>query len=247
MRSICVLVAALSLSAFSFGQDDLIKLPPTAPSKEKFDAYLATLDSIQKVLDVKIEKLKTENEDAVNNIDKAKLAQSYQNYSQNGSPQTALALVQTQQEALADQETLNNLKNVFTAKKDSLDKAYATDMEKFNTDFTDYMTKCTGEGGTNAKCDALLAEIEQMKPKILQKYFVGDKALYVVYLTEFRTAMKDPSVNAALSAINSTELTFMGAVVFPHKDDLVALDYANSIIGLIQRLFVIDVRLWPSK
>jgi len=101
MKSICFFIAGILLSVFAIGQDSYlqrIKPIPENPSKEKFDAYLASLDSLQTEVEVIIEKYQAENEAAVKNIDQAKMVQSYQNYSQNVYPDNAMAIIQIQQD-----------------------------------------------------------------------------------------------------------------------------------------------------
>lgn len=130
------------------------------------------------------------------------------------------------------------------AKKDSIDTAYKIDIDQFNKDFLDYMNKCAGGGSDNGKCKELSTKLANSKSDILEKYFFSNHALYASYLNDYRNLMKLPLIKTALDAIKLSELSLMGAVAFPHKQDLASLDFADGVIAQIKSVYVIDVKLW---
>lgn len=250
MRKVFVSVAFCLISFFCFSQESYlqsIKSCPKTPSKEAVDAYYLSLDSLLDELDKKDEKFKAENEAVVNNIDKASLAQSYQNYGQGMTVEKVQELQRLNQAVIDDQRIMADLTQLFRTKKDSIDAIYNADMKIFNEDFLEFITNCTGEGGGSSKCKSMFSNLDQSRIKILDKYFFGTSALYVKYLDEFKAAIPAPTVQNGLDALNLSELRLNGMAVFPHKEDMAYVEVAQGIIKEIQNVFVIEDKLWPSQ
>ena len=250
MKTIFILIFALLLNIVAFGQADYlerIKPCPTVPSREAVDAYRSSLDSLVDEITPIDEKFKADNEAAAKSIDQAKMVQMYQNYGQNTTVDNVKEMQKMQQALIDDNKKLNALAAGFRAKKDSIDNLYKIDIDVFNKEYLNYMNKCTGEVDDPSACNALLSKLNESRTKILEKYFFGGAALYVKYLTEYRASIVAPSAQAGLDAITISELSLLGTVVFPHKEDMVYIEIAKDIIGEITSVFVIDYTLWPVK
>jgi len=250
MKTFCVLISMLFLSIVSFGQAsylERIKPCPTVPSKEAVDAFHSSLDSLLEEITPIDEKFKADNEAAAKNIDQAKMAQMYQNYGQNTTVDNVKEMQKVQQAVLDDNKKLTALSAQFRAKKDSIDALYKIDKDVFSKEYLNYINKCMGEVDNPSTCNALLSKLNESRTKILDKYFFGGSALYVKYLTEYRASIVPVSAKAGLDAITLSELSLLGTVVFPHKEDMVYIEIAKDIIGEISSVFVIDYTLWPAK
>lgn len=252
MKTFCITITALLLSSVLYAQADLVNAipgPPAIMKQEYVTKYIKAVDSIQKMANDKITLYKAENEAAIKNIDKSKIAQQYQSYGQPGGGNTNFAqqMMSAQQVALNDQKLLDATIATLKKRKDSIDQACKNDMVTFNDQYQNWLNKCAGavtKEGESA-CNVMLSQLNGTRKSLLEKYYFG-AGMYASYINAYISYVTPLYINAAKSQADYSELTMMGATV-PHKEDLAYAELADDLVIMIHDAYNIGAGLWPLE
>lgn len=252
MKIIIIFSVALLVCTALFGQIEYynsLPKPPAVMKHENVTAYIKAVDSIQSIVNKKITEYKAENEAAVKNIDKSKIAQQYANYGQPGNVDMSIVqkMQTAQQVALADQKRLDDLIAGFKKTKDSIDAVYKIDYEVFYKDYIDWVNTCGGavEKNQETACDNMLGNLNGSRTGLLEKYFFG-AGLYAQYINSYTATVGPVYIEAAKSMADYSELTLMGNTV-PHKEDLAYCELVDDLVIMIHDAYNIYPGLWPLE
>jgi hypothetical protein len=253
MKSTLAFLFGILLCIPAFCQSELVaglSKPPVVMKQEYVTAYIKKVDSIQSLANKKVTLYNSENKDAIKNIDKSKMAQSYSNYGQPGgvSTSTVQGMQAAQQVALADQKKLDDVISGFKLRKDSIDLVYQADMKIFKEKYNKWLNSCAGAvmKEKETECDQMLGELNGERKSLLEKYFFGSAGLYSNYINSYIAAVTPLYIEAAKSKADYSEMTMMGVTV-PHKEDLAYAELADDLVIMIHDAYNIEGGLWPLE
>ena len=241
MKKLILFCTAFLFASLLMSQENImLKIPayPKTVSADEVDNFKQKLNALKDEIGKKVEVYNTENQAALSKIDPNAVANAYQD----------MALIQklqeTQQKNTENQALLMKKQERIAKYLDSLNLVFKKDFDPYLAQHTDYMSKCTGEGGNNGNCGAMLTRLTQDGNRILMKYWFGETAGYKKYLGFIRSELEKLTIENSTLALEGSEI---GGVVLPHKRDYAEAAFALDFIKFMEDAFSIDSRLWPLK
>ena len=237
-----LIIIFLFFAASVSGQNNALTYIPSFPEQgeaETLSNFIQKLISAKQLLQEKKDAMEKENAEKAKTLDASKVVSAYTSV----DPQAIMAQNEKQQALIAANTAMNEAAENFKKQKEQIEMELANDLDLLRKKRTDYFNKCVGEGVDEAQCQSVRSSYNVDAKALLDKYYIGKGAKFVVLANAWQSEMPKHYQNTIPVGLSISE--FSMNFVFPHKSDLADFSIAYDYSILLLELFSVPSEFWP--